>query len=121
MYKKYVKRIYPQVRARECFTDTLKFEVRKMLEKEIEYRLRTKVRQAGGIALKFTSPGTKGVPDRVVLAPNGVVIFVELKAPNKKPRPEQVRMIDKFRKLGCDVRVIDSYQGVDDFVKEVFV
>ena len=45
----------------------------------------------GGIALKFTSPGMAGMPDRLVLLPEGKIYFVELKAPDMDLRPLQLK------------------------------
>ena len=56
-----------------------------MTEKSIEQYLVRKVRETGGKAYKFVSPGNAGVPDRLVIFPSGKVIFVELKAPGKVP------------------------------------
>jgi hypothetical protein len=58
-----------------------------MREKDIESYLRDQVKKIKGIAYKFESPGNSGVPDRLVLLPDGKIYFVELKAPGKKPRP----------------------------------
>lgn len=75
-------------------------------------------------ALKFTSPGRRGVPDRLVLRPvpeaarelvAQYVRFVELKRPGEKPRPEQVREHARLRALGFRVDVIDSKQQVKDY------
>ena len=54
-----------------------------MLEKQIENKLTLMVKKAGGIAVKFVSPSLAGIPDRLVLLPDGVIAFVELKAPGK--------------------------------------
>ena len=51
------------------------------LEKDIERKLRIMVERHGGLCLKWTCPGWAGVPDRIVLLPGGVLIFVELKRP----------------------------------------
>lgn len=40
-----------------------------MREKEVERKLVRAVRDAGGLALKFVSPGMAGVPDRLLLFP----------------------------------------------------
>ncbi|MED1419035.1 VRR-NUC domain-containing protein [Bacillus smithii] len=90
-----------------------------MREKEIEIYLRDQVKKAGGKAYKFESPGNDGVPDRIVIFPGNRVYFVELKAPGKKPRPLQVKQMKVIASFGCDVRVIDSKQGVDEFIAEV--
>lgn len=61
-----------------------------MREKTIEQKLIKAVKNAGGIAPKLVSPGFDGMPDRMVLMPEGKFGFVEVKAPGKKPRPLQV-------------------------------
>lgn len=58
-----------------------------MREKTIERKFVAAVKAAGGLALKFTSPGFDGMPDRSVLLPGGKMAFVEVKAPGEKPRP----------------------------------
>lgn len=88
------------------------------LEKTIELYLTTKVRIAKGRAYKFVSPGNAGVPDRLVLLPGGRVVFVELKAPGKKPTELQQAQINKIRALGFKVVVIDSKEGVDEFIRQ---
>ena len=86
-----------------------------MLEKTIEAALVRKVKALGGIAEKFTSPNRRSVPDRLVTLPNGRIIFVELKAPGKKPTLNQINDHERRRALGCDVRVIDTLEAVDAF------
>lgn len=86
-----------------------------MLERDIEKRFVAHVKKLGGTAEKFTSPQKRSVPDRLVTLPGGEIIFVELKAPGKKPTESQQRDHDKRRALGCDVRVIDSVEGIHAF------
>jgi len=62
-----------------------------LTEKQIETRLRLRVKEAGGKALKFVSPGYNGVPDRLIFMPGGRIYLVELKAPGKKPTPLQLK------------------------------
>ena len=88
-------------------------------EKKIEEYLRDVVKASGGRAYKFTSPGNDGVPDRLVLLPGGKAVFVELKAPGKKPTVLQELQISRIRQLGFDVRVIDSKEGAEALLKEV--
>ena len=47
-----------------------------MCERDIEQRLVTAVKAAGGWCPKFISPGTNGMPDRIVLMPQGKMGFV---------------------------------------------
>ena len=51
-----------------------------MREKTIEQKLVQAVKAKGGIAPKFVSPGFSGVPDRLILLPDGKCGFVEVKA-----------------------------------------
>lgn len=88
-----------------------------MRERQIEQKLRNGVKAKGGLALKFVSPGTAGVPDRIVLVPGGRVYFVELKAPGKRLSPKQVKMATVLERLGHRVEVIDSMEKVKEFVE----
>lgn len=90
-----------------------------MDESKIEKRLKKEIELIGGKALKFVSPGMSGVPDRIILLPHGRIVFIELKAPGKKPRPIQIKRIKEIKELGFDVRVIDSIEDVLKFVKEM--
>lgn len=85
-----------------------------MLERDLEKKMTRSVREAGGLALKWTAPGTSGVPDRIVFLPGGRVVFVELKRPGQTLRPLQVRMHEKLTELGADVRVVDSEADIED-------
>jgi len=89
-----------------------------VLERDIEAYLRKRVDALGGRAYKFVSPGNAGVPDRLVLLPGGRVVFVELKAPGRRPTPLQMVQQERIRALGFDVRVIDSCEAVDELIRE---
>lgn len=80
-------------------------------ERQIEQALKHSVESLGGLCWKFTSPGTTGVPDRICLL-GGHVVFVELKAPGKKPKPIQHRRIAQLKAQGFEVSVVDSPSGV---------
>jgi hypothetical protein len=89
-----------------------------MRERDIENHLSHRVRDADGLCLKWTSPGLRGVPDRIVLR-HGRIIFVELKAPGEKPSHPQERIHTRLRKQGFTVVVLDSIAAVDDFVDQL--
>lgn len=91
------------------------FGGRMRTEKDIESYLK---RKCPGLCLKFTSPGTVGAPDRIVIMTAGV-FFVEVKAPGKKPRMSQLAMHRKFEALGHKVWVVDSYEAVDKALEEM--
>jgi VRR-NUC domain. len=90
-----------------------------MREREIERRLKNEVEKAGGLCLKFTSPGFDGVPDRIILLPKGKITFIELKAPGEKPRPLQTARIEKLRDYGFRVEVLDSKEEIVELVKQM--
>lgn len=79
-----------------------------MREKTIESKLVKAVQDLGGMCPKFVSPGTDGMPDRLVLLPGGRLAFVELKAPGKEPRPLQLLRHAQLRRLGFDAFVLDD-------------
>lgn len=90
-----------------------------MQERSVEKALFQKVKKRKGLALKFVSPGMSGVPDRIVLMPEGRMAFVELKAPGKKPRPLQVCRMQKLQQLGFRCYVIDSKSMIDEVLDEI--
>ncbi|MEI3026143.1 MAG: VRR-NUC domain-containing protein [Ruminococcus callidus] len=90
-----------------------------MREKKIEQKLVTAVKKHGGICPKFVSPGFDGMPDRLLLLPHGRFAFVEVKAPNQKPRPLQLSRHRLLRQLGFQVYVLDALEDIDKIIKEV--
>ena len=90
-----------------------------MREKAIEKKLVQSVKSAGGIALKFVSPGFDGLHDRIVLIPDGHIGFVEVKAPGEKPRPLQLARHGLLRRLGFKVYVLDDEQQIGGILDEI--
>ena len=88
-------------------------------ERQIEQRLVTDTRKRGGMALKFVSPSFAGMPDRLILLPDGKMAFVEVKAPGQKPRPLQVKRHAMLRKLGFKVFVLDAASDIPMMLKKV--
>lgn len=91
-----------------------------MKESCIEKQLEKMVRKKSGLCFKFVSPGSPGVPDRIVITPDGRIIFVELKTETGSLQKIQQWQIERLRNCGADVRVIKGLQEVKDFVREVF-
>jgi len=83
-----------------------------MRERDIEKALIALVESLGGKCEKFTSPGRRSVPDRICSFPGGVILFVECKAPGKKPTKLQARDHAKRSDLGFVVLVVDSLESV---------
>ena len=90
-----------------------------MREKQIESKLVKAVRNVGGMCRKLVSPGTDGMPDRLVLLPGCRIGFVEVKALGKEPRPLQTQRHRQLRALGFPVFVLDDPEQVPQIVKEV--
>ncbi|MCL6479640.1 MAG: VRR-NUC domain-containing protein [Peptococcaceae bacterium] len=91
-----------------------------MKEVNIEKYLKDQVEKRGGKALKFISPGMRGVPDRIVLLPGAQAVFVELKAPDEKLEPLQIKRVAELEDLDFKVYCLDTIQKVDKFIQEVF-
>jgi hypothetical protein len=87
-----------------------------MREKIIEGKLVLAVKALGGIAPKFVSPGYSGMPDRLVILPEGHVAFVEVKSPGGKPRPLQHKRHEMLRCLGCKVYVLDDADQIPELM-----
>ena len=88
-----------------------------MRESQIEQHLIKELKKLGIETRKVQWVGRDGAPDRLILAKGG--IYVELKAPGKEPRENQLREHEKMRAVGIRVEVIDSLEGVDELVGEI--
>jgi hypothetical protein len=93
-----------------------------MRESVIEKYLVQQVKRVRGEVRKVQWIGRRGAPDRIVMLPSGlegggVTIFVELKAPGKKPEAHQLREHNRMRDMGQEVAVIDSMEAVDDLLR----
>jgi len=90
-----------------------------MREKNIEQSLVKAVKRKGGLALKFVSPGLAGVPDRLVLLPNGRLGFIELKAPGKKLRVLQEKRKRQLEALGFLVFCLDNTEEIEVMINAI--
>ena len=77
-----------------------------MRERDIELKLRDAVKAVGGLCWKFTSPGTSGVPDRIVLMPKG-------------RRKIQLKRHKQLRALGFQVYVLDDKKDIAELVHKI--
>ena len=89
-----------------------------MCESSIEKRLVTEVERVGGWCLKLPAIHNAGLPDRLCLFPGGEVVFVELKAPGKKPRKIQLFIHNRLRGLGFRVEVVDTPEQIETIINE---
>ncbi len=82
-------------------------------EKSFESYLKKETESRGGVCLKLS--GIVGLPDRLVLLPDSVVAFVEMKRPGERPRKAQFAWLERLRSLGFVAGWCDSYSSVDRF------
>ena len=88
------------------------------LEKDVEKRLVSRVRAAGGVSWKFVSPNNRGVSDRIVLI-DGRTIYVEVKRDGGKMTPLQVQFMQKILDNGGEHALVEGMGGVDKFAKKI--
>ena len=87
-----------------------------MLEKHIEAHLVKRVKALGGVAYKFVSPAHRGVADRIVCLPGGVVWFVELKTEGGRLSPLQKVFADEMARMNQNYCVLWSKEDVDTWL-----
>lgn len=88
-------------------------------EKVIERKLVEAVKANGGMCIKLLCDNLLGLPDRMVLMPHGKIAFAELKTTGRKPRRIQIFMHKKLRALGFRVDVIDTTEGINNFIENL--
>ena len=89
-------------------------------EREVERRLVDRVSAAGGQCLKFVPEQAPGMPDRLVLMPGGVSVWVELKRPRGgRLAPLQSWRHEQLRRLGQRVEVVWTREQADALVQSL--
>ena len=83
-----------------------------MREKDIEAALVKAVKNRGGKAYKFVSPGVDGVPDRIIVLPHGKIGFCELKKPGQRLRILQEKRKHELELLGFLVFCVDGKEQI---------
>ncbi|MBP8231771.1 MAG: VRR-NUC domain-containing protein [Rhizorhabdus sp.] len=87
-----------------------------MKEAAVEKYLRERVEALGGLCEKFTSPGRRGVPDRLITWPGGRMELVETKSPRGGLRVAQYRDHERRAERGVRVYVLYSKSEVDGYI-----
>lgn len=93
-----------------------------MSEKQIEQALVKAVKDAGGLCLKWVSPGWDGAPDRIVLFGDGLIGrigFVEVKAHGGRVRKIQRVRHKQLRKLGFKVFILDDPKNIPMIIEGI--
>lgn len=94
-----------------------------MKEAPVEQRLTDGLTGYGFKVLKFTTPGTIGTPDRLILRPKwspGPPWVIEIKRPKKTERRLQEIVRDQWRERGVLVLdMINDYAQVDALIRQL--
>lgn len=81
-------------------------------EGKVVAAIRKRVRDLGGDTRKCRWEGRAGAPDLLILL-DGRHLWVEVKAPGKRPGAHQLREHERLRAAGCDVFVVDSLEAFE--------
>ena len=87
-----------------------------MRESSLERRIKRYAESKNCFFWKFVAPGTKGVPDRIIITPDGVTGFMEIKAPGKKPREIQEHRMQQIRSKGLAATWASNYELAVAFI-----
>ena len=90
-----------------------------MSESSIERHLVEGGKKLGGMCVKFVSPGTPGVPDRLIITATGRIIFAELKTETGRLSKIQRYTVEQMQKRGADVRVVKGLDAVKALLAEI--
>ena len=90
-----------------------------MKESELERALVSEVKREGGEAFKWVSPGNSGVPDRIVMLPDGRIYFVEMKSGRGTLRPVQAKVLERIRALGQEAVIVKGEDALIAFFEEI--
>ena len=85
-------------------------------ENIVERYLCNRIVQLGGECFKWT--GTVGCTDRIVIMPDGVVWFVEVKTKDGKLSSGQKRFIKRLNGLTANATTVYGVSGVSDWINE---
>lgn len=88
-------------------------------EKALEAELRERCKALGWMCIKLTSQYQRGLPDRLILMPGGLVCFAEIKTTGKKPTALQRVTHERLRALGYRVEVVDTTESLDNLIVEL--
>jgi len=97
----------------------IKAPPKKILEKHVEDAVVRYARRLGVLVYKFSSPSKRSVPDRLVLFPQGVTVFIEFKRPGAKATKAQSREIEKIKTLAHHTYVCDNIEVGKRLVYEI--
>jgi len=83
---------------------------KKVSEASIEKAVCKYARTLGYFHAKFTSVHNRSVPDRLFINPQGMTIYIEFKAPGKKPTEMQLSKHAQMHGGRTPIYVVDSVE-----------
>lgn len=89
------------------------------LEKDIERKIGDFAKKHSCLYLKFTSPARRAVPDRMIITPQGVIGFLEVKAAGKIPTTLQMNEIKKLWSMKCLAAWCDNVEEGCEFIQKL--
>lgn len=81
-----------------------------MLESYTEGEFVRRIKKVGGMLIKLSPRGIKGIPDRMAVGPYKTIFFIEFKKVGKAPTKLQEYRHETLRELGFEVFVIYRWQ-----------
>lgn len=94
-------------------------EFAEVSEKSIEEYLSKRVKDLGGLPLKYYNPNVTGYPDRLLLFPGGLAVWVEVKSKGKQLSPLQAVRRSRLQALGFQCYVCDSRDKADEIIRRI--
>jgi hypothetical protein len=90
-----------------------------MKEKIVENHFVWAVERIGGKTWKFTSPGRKGVADRIACLPDGATWFVELKTKGGRLSELQKMFMSDMALLKQNYACLWTIEQINEWIEEI--
>lgn len=88
------------------------------LERNIEGAFVAAAKRRGCLALKWVCPGRRGVPDRIVLCPDGRTMYIELKRSGETPSQQQFAVLRMLQSRGHFAVWADNLADAEAYLDE---
>jgi hypothetical protein len=89
-----------------------------VLEGDIEKRFVRELKKLGCKSRKLNGTGYRDWPDRLIMVPGGITLFIEFKRPGEELRPSQQELHDEAAEMGHDWQVFDSWENAIEYVRQ---
>lgn len=91
--------------------------IKVVLEKDIENSFVRQAKKLGCKTRKLNGTGYRSWPDRLILVPGGVTLFIEFKRPGEDLRPDQESLHEDAATIGHTWYTFDNWEGAIELVK----